>query len=142
MDEHLSKPFDAAQLSSMLENAALDAGPGQGPPVAESTPMQQLISQIGHAAATELEDMWQKEVPKRLERLDREFRRGNHDKVRKEAHALRGACSVFGFSEVMEACREMEETVKNGQKVKSAQLRRLVKAVQSASAELPSSADG
>jgi hypothetical protein len=96
-----------------------------------------LISQIGHAAATELADMWQKEAPKRLERLDREFRRGNHDKVRKEAHALRGACSVFGLTEVMEACREIEETVKNDQKVKSAQLRRLVKAVQSAAAELP-----
>jgi hypothetical protein len=37
----------------------------------------------------------------------------------------------------MEACREIEETVKNDQKVKSAQLRRLVKAVQSAAAELP-----
>ena len=102
--------------------------------------MQHLISQIGHAAATELADMWQKEVPKRLERLDREFRRGNHDKVRKEAHALRGACSVFGLSEVMEACREIEETVKNGQNVTSAQLRRLVKAVQNASTELPGSA--
>jgi PAS domain S-box-containing protein len=140
MDEHLSKPFDAAVLSSMLENAALDAGPGQGQSLAESTSMQHLISQIGHAAATELADMWQKEVPKRLERLDREFRRGNHDKVRKEAHALRGACSVFGLSEVMEACGEMEETVKNGQKVKPAQLRRLMKMVQSAAAGLPGSA--
>ena len=140
MDEHLSKPFDAAVLSSMLESAALDAAPEQCPPPAESTPMQHLISQIGHAAATELADMWQKEVPKRLERLDREFRRGNHDKVRKEAHALRGACSVFGLSEVMEACREIEETVKNGQNVTSAQLRRLVKAVQNASTELPGSA--
>jgi HPt (histidine-containing phosphotransfer) domain-containing protein len=124
----------------MLENAALDAGPGQGQSLAESTSMQHLISQIGHAAATELADMWQKEVPKRLERLDREFRRGNHDKVRKEAHALRGACSVFGLSEVMEACGEMEETVKNGQKVKPAQLRRLMKMVQSAAAGLPGSA--
>jgi PAS domain S-box-containing protein len=142
MDDHLSKPFDAAVLFSMLENAALEAGPGQGPPLVESTPMQHLISQIGHTAATELADMWQKEAPKRLERLDREFRRGNHDKVRKEAHALRGACSVFGLTEVMEECQEMEETVKNGQKVKSAQVRRLVKAVQSAAARLPGSADG
>jgi signal transduction histidine kinase/DNA-binding NarL/FixJ family response regulator len=142
MDDHLSKPFDAAQLSSLLESAALNALPGPSSPAAENTLMQQLISQIGHAAATELADMWQKEVPKRLERLDREFRRGNHDKVSREAHALRGACSVFGLSEVMLACQDMEEAVKQGGATTSAQLRRLVKAVHNAAADLPGSADG
>ena len=142
MDDHLSKPFDAAQLSSLLESAALNALPGPSSPAAENTLMQQLISQIGHAAATELADMWQKEVPKRLERLDREFRRGNHDKVSREAHALRGACSVFGLSEVMLACQDMETAVKQGGATTSAQLRRLVKAVHSAAADLPGSADG
>lgn len=104
--------------------------------------MQQLISQIGHAAATELADIWQKEAPKRLERLDYEFRRGNHDKVGREAHALRGACSVFGLTEVMEACREIEETAKSRKEVKSAQVRKLVNAVQSGVTKLSGSADG
>jgi CheY-like chemotaxis protein len=142
MDDHLSKPFDAAQLSSLLESAALNALPGPSSPAAENTLMQQLISHIGHAAATELADMWQKEVPKRLERLDREFRRGNHDKVSREAHALRGASSVFGLSEVMLACQDMEEALKQGGATTSAQLRRLVKAVHNAAADLPGSADG
>ena len=167
MDEHLSKPFDAAVLFSMLESANFTVttgadtpghstapsrmiecatskanAPGQASQATEPTPMQQLISQIGHAAATELADIWQKEAPKRLERLDYEFRRGNHDKVGREAHALRGACSVFGLTEVMEACREIEETAKSRKEVKSAQVRKLVNAVQSGVTKLSGSADG
>ena len=104
--------------------------------------MQHLISQIGHTATAELVNMWQKEAPKRLECIEREFHSGNHDKVRQEAHALRGACSVFGLSEATEACRNIEETVKNGKPVELPQLLELTQALQNAAAFLRASVHG
>jgi CheY-like chemotaxis protein/HPt (histidine-containing phosphotransfer) domain-containing protein len=136
MDEHLSKPFDAEVFASMLESAATDSAGRPDMAAADKINLQQLADQIGHAAASELADMWQKETPKRLQRIDREFHRGNFDKVRKEAHALRGACSVFGLSEVMTACSEIEDGVLHGRADMPALLSRLIDAVKNASQNL------
>jgi PAS domain S-box-containing protein len=109
MDAHLSKPFDGAALSQML------AGLAHQP---RTVPIEQnllanwsvLSGQLGQNEAVQLASIWLEETPERVERLQLAFRSGRHDSVKREAHALRGSCYIFGMSSVVEACQTLEAT--------------------------------
>jgi CheY-like chemotaxis protein len=111
MDEHLSKPFDAGTLESLLRKAASsrnDSGSCEGATVPGPDPLEALFSQIGKEAARHLAELWLKEAPARHQRLSKALSKGRNEEARKEAHALRGSSSIFGLEQLVEACAELE----------------------------------
>lgn len=134
MDAHMSKPFDAADLFRLLESAVGEKGAVVNDNETSGDPrlMPQLISQIGEKAAQELVTIWLKEAPKRLGNIETEFGLKRPEAAAKDAHALRGASSIFGLHEVMDACLQIEKTVKDGLELKAGHVQRLSRAVKDA----------
>ena len=112
MDEHLSKPFDAGTLESLLRKVSSIGNDGSSPGVKTPTPSREplgaLSAQIGMEAARHLFELWLKEAPARHQRLSRALSKGRNEEARKEAHALRGSSSIFGLEQLVEACAELE----------------------------------
>jgi CheY-like chemotaxis protein len=121
MDEHLSKPFDAATLESLLRKVA-SAGSERGSssqkyPIPSPEPLKALFVQIGREAALHLAKLWLKEAPARHQRLSQALSRGRHEEARKEAHALRGSSSIFGLARLVEACAALEALLRTKKQV-------------------------
>lgn len=130
MDEHLSKPFDVSTLESLLRKVA-SAGDTNGISSAhDSTPNQEplesLSAQIGMDTAINLAELWLKDAPARHKRLYQALSRGHNEEARKEAHALRGSCSIFGLDRLVEACEALETLLRTNKQVKGS----LVKQIQ------------
>ncbi len=110
MDAYLAKPFDADVLSKML------AGLTPHHQMAELEQHFQaawaaLSLQVGQAESIQLASLWLEEASTRSERLQQAFSSGRCDEVKKEAHAVRGSCYIFGMSSVEDACQTLEETI-------------------------------
>jgi PAS domain S-box-containing protein len=112
MDEHLSKPFDAGMLESLLRQAANTRNDG-GASCEEAVipgpdPLEVLFSQIGREATRHLAELWLKEAATRHKRLSKALSKGRNEEARKEAHALRGSSSIFGLEQLVGSCADLE----------------------------------
>ncbi|MDI1313276.1 PAS domain-containing protein [Prosthecobacter sp.] len=114
MDEHLSKPFTPESLEQLL-NASVRAEGLEAAPVAD--PLAVLAAQIGEDETRKLADIWLEEAPSRHQQLTAALKRGQLEACRKEAHALRGASSIFGMRALVEICLELETTIEKGRRV-------------------------
>ncbi len=122
MDEHLSKPFGAESLERLLAEIARRSGvadetTGMTAPPPMSDPLAMLTAQIGAVEARKLADIWLEEAPGRHQRLIAALKRRQPEVARKEAHALRGASSIFGMRSLMDACTSVEMAIRSDKPV-------------------------
>ncbi|MCX6858438.1 MAG: PAS domain-containing protein [Verrucomicrobia bacterium] len=122
MDEYLSKPFGAKSLERLLTEIARQSGlaeeiPVKKAPPPRADPLAMLTAQIGADEARKLADIWLEEAPGRHQRLIAALKRRQPEVARKEAHALRGACSIFGMRSLMDACTSVELAIRNDRRV-------------------------
>ena len=122
MDEYLSKPFSAGSLERLLVGISRQPGAAEGTagntvPAAVTDPLGPLTAQIGAVEARKLADIWLEEAPGRHQRLLAALKRGQTVAARKEAHALRGASSIFGMRSLMDACTSLEMAIGNDKRV-------------------------
>jgi CheY-like chemotaxis protein len=118
MDEYLSKPFSAESLERLLvdfsrQPCAAEGSVGKTVPAAMADPLAPLTEQIGAVEARKLADIWLEEAPGRHQRLMAGLKRRQPEVARKEAHALRGASSIFGMRSLMDACTSVEMAIRN-----------------------------
>jgi HPt (histidine-containing phosphotransfer) domain-containing protein len=59
-------------------------------------------------------DAFLEDVPDRLAEITRGLADGDAELVRRAAHTLKGNCLTFGAFAFADACRELEETAKDG----------------------------
>jgi PAS domain S-box-containing protein len=122
MDEHLSKPFGAESLERLLAEIARRSGvadetTGKTAPPLTADPLAMLTAQIGAVEARALADIWLEEAHGRHQRLLAALKRRQPDVARKEAHALRGASSIFGMRALMDACTSVEMAIRSDKPV-------------------------
>lgn len=122
MDEHLSKPFSAESLELLLMEIArrsvlADEIPGKAAPPQMVDPLAMLTAQIGAVEARKLADIWLEEAPGRHQRLMAALKCRQSEVARKEAHALRGASSIFGMRSLMDACTSVEMAIRSDKHV-------------------------
>ena len=122
MNEYLSKPFSAESLERLLvdisrQPAAGECSAGKTVPAAMADPLAPLTEQIGAVEARKLADIWLEEAPGRHQRLVAALKRRQLEVARKEAHALRGASSIFGMRSLMDACTSVEMAIRNDKRV-------------------------
>jgi len=141
MDEYLSKPFGAESLERLLVEIAQNEGSKDGTvgkttlaPVAD--PLAALTALIGEAEARALADIWLEEASGRQQRLMAALKNGQPEKARKEAHALRGASSIFGLRGLMDSCTFLETAVRHEQSVSAALLEEISAHLKHAAAAL------
>jgi PAS domain S-box-containing protein len=118
MDEYLSKPFGAESLERLLSEIARQSAVADEIPVKTPSPpkadlLAMLTAQIGAEEARKLADIWLEEAPGRHQRLIAALKRRQPEVARKEAHALRGASSIFGMRSLMDACTSVEMAIRN-----------------------------
>lgn len=127
MDEHLSKPFGAESLERLLaeiarQSVVAEETPGKTAPPPMADPLAMLTAQIGAVEARKLADIWLEEAPGRYRRLVAALKHHQPEVARKEAHALRGASSIFGMRSLMDACTSVEMAIRNDKRVAAALL--------------------
>ncbi|HNW93687.1 MAG TPA: response regulator, partial [bacterium] len=146
MDDYLAKPIQPAALQEMLRcwQQRLQAGPiaravtpaapaavGPQPNAAASAPavlvpdsLQEMLTSgpDGIAVVRELIDLFLRETPETLARMQLLSVRGEADELGRSAHALKGACGVMGAREMQEYARQLEECAR-GQRLPDAALR-------------------
>ena len=141
MDGYLSKPFGVESLEHLLVEIAQNEGSKDGtvgktaaPTVADT--LAALTALIGEAEARALADIWLEEAPSRQQRLMAALKNGQPEKAGKEAHALRGASSIFGLLELMDSCTSLETAVRHEQSVSAALLEEISAHLKHAAAAL------
>lgn len=114
MDDHLAKPFDENKIRQILEEIATMKAPTAEPidPVSAAH-FETLKKQVGPQAAKELATIWLEDVDDRVQRLNEAFHGGLFENVRKEAHALRGGCTIFSMADVINACSALEKSIRD-----------------------------
>jgi len=120
MDDYLSKPFQASALSAVLarHHQERQIKPSSTWQEAFRKSAKQLIEQVGRPAFEQLLQIWLKESPQRLERIQEALVTQDLDAIRKGAHALRGSCSVFGLDDLVAVCRNLEASASEGKPVR------------------------
>jgi PAS domain S-box-containing protein len=130
MDEYLSKPFSAESLERLLvdisrQPGAVEGAAGNKVAAAVADPLAPLTEQIGAVEARKLADIWLEEAPGRHQRLITALKRHQPEAARKEAHALRGASSIFGMRSLMDACTSVEVAIRIDNRVAAGLLEEL-----------------
>jgi PAS domain S-box-containing protein len=127
MDEYLSKPFGAESLKRLLAEIKRQSGQAEEtagktalPPMAD--PLALLAEQIGPEEARALANIWLEEAPARQQRLIAALKIGQTEAARKEAHALRGASSIFGMRALIDSSVAMENSIRTDQQVSTSLL--------------------
>jgi HPt (histidine-containing phosphotransfer) domain-containing protein len=82
-------------------------------------PLALLAEQIGPEEARALASIWLEEAPARQQRLIAALKLGQTEAARKEAHALRGASSIFGMRALLDASVAVENSIRANQHVSS-----------------------
>ena len=124
MDEYLSKPFGTESLKSLLakitrQSCVTERNAGKMTPPLTTDPLALLTEQIGAEEARALAIIWLEEAPARHQRLISALKRGQTEAARKEAHALRGASSIFGMRALLDASVAVENSIRANQHVSS-----------------------
>jgi HPt (histidine-containing phosphotransfer) domain-containing protein len=74
---------------------------------------EMLKKQVGPNAARELAVIWLEDVHDRVKRLKEAFDKGLFEVVRKEAHALKGGCTIFSMNNVINACAALDQNIRD-----------------------------
>ncbi|HEX7969184.1 MAG TPA: ATP-binding protein [Stellaceae bacterium] len=118
MNDHLSKPIDAALLLSTVERwtrlpKPADRGGDTGVAVHDEAMLQDLESHLGRDKVVHMIAMAADDIPTRLERMEHHL--GDHEFGRQQAHELVSIAGNLGFSELVTRSRDFIEAASNGQ---------------------------
>ena len=104
MDDYLSKPIDRHLLFDKVEQRAQSAAP--------PTPLDEadLLSRLGGDESLMLEALrlFVEDTPRRLADIDSAIAKADLERVRRAAHALKGAASTIGAPQLTDAARALE----------------------------------
>ena len=130
LDAFLPKPFEPAEienafaaarrtreahpeLRSALQNSASalepDAEARANEPALDDTIFNALTRSFGPAQLMELYQLTLDDVAKRHARMTAHFDQGDLDEVRREAHAIKGACGMVGARELQRLATVIEK---------------------------------
>jgi PAS domain S-box-containing protein len=121
MDDFIEKPVRLKSLEEGLERWVSDPVPGHAPPPAVSEGsgslpgsevLQRLRERAGgfdHELMKGYIDLFLSDTATRLESLRAALERRDYETVRRECHALKGACLELGASEMSHCCEALGE---------------------------------
>ncbi len=135
MDDYLAKPLRRPQLIATLErflgseDSPASAAGATTPSATENAPPCDLEAALSQLDGDEelLADMiglFLEDAPRRLDRLQRAWKNGDHDGVAEAAHALKGMAGHFGAETLRRQAADLERAARAGQ-VDAAALERL-----------------
>ena len=128
MDDYISKPIDSGKLLALVNRAGEGAAPAPAPAPAAPAPvdggcdMDAFIERVGGDAelAREMAMLFIPDAIRLLEGLRVSIEAGDAERLRQEAHALKGAAGNFGAARVVAAAYELEMMGKSGDLSKAA----------------------
>ena len=129
-DEYMAKPISAAML---VQTIAARLG---REPAADASGADGIVSQlVDDQEIAELIPGFVTRLPGQLDEMRQAQAAGNYDDLRRLAHRLKGAGSSYGFPQLTECCKELEEAAKNQSRTTAAvvmtTLSELIKAAES-----------
>jgi len=118
MDGYLAKPVDRRELYECVESGAVAAAPAPGPaPAADAAiDIDGLVERLGGDAglAADVVRVFLDDCPKRLAAIHEAVAGRDANRVRSEAHALKGAAGNLGAASLMGAARALERAGTDG----------------------------
>lgn len=129
MDDYISKPLRTEELAAVLEQWTLGPreapqGPDSGPsvPVASDTPIDATqLAGLREAQedgepdfVVELIDQFLGEAPHQLGAIREAVAKGDAQTLAREAHRLKGGCSIFGAHPMAALCTNLEASGRVG----------------------------
>lgn len=123
MDDYITKPLRSEALAAVLEQWTV--GSGEPPEAVDSAPGPAVVSDVPIDAAalaalrdaqeegeqdfaTELIDQFLREAPGQLDALREAVKQGDAQILAREAHRLKGGCSIFGARPMAALCGNLE----------------------------------
>jgi CheY-like chemotaxis protein len=144
MDEYISKPIDSARLLSLVAQIGaagpVAAAPAAGPPAAPLPPaaapavvapvpasrgracdVDAFIARVGGDVelAREMSILFIPDAVRLLDAIGKAVASGDGDRLRQEAHALKGAAGNFGAALVVAGASDLENIGKSGDLARS-----------------------
>jgi len=115
MDDYLSKPIDPAALFAIVEQTppiVFDAPVERGAAVIDET---DLLARVGGDAALagEVLQLFADDAPARLAELNDAFALADLTRLRRAAHAIKGAAGTVGALALAASARELEQAAAN-----------------------------
>jgi two-component system sensor histidine kinase/response regulator len=124
MDDYISKPIQRKTLTTMLsryfaeENPPLaESGASSGAPMAQTVDRSALLGRLDgdEELLQQLIDIFMTESKTLQEQVVQSVRENDAQALERAAHKLKGAVSVFGASQAMQAARALEKLAKECQ---------------------------
>ena len=120
MDEYVSKPVDSARLLALIDSVS-GAGPAGAPAPAVPAPtascdVNAFIDRLGGDVelARDMATLFIPDAMRLLEKIREAVGAANPERLRHEAHALKGAASNFNATQVVAASRDLESMARSG----------------------------
>ena len=120
MDDYISKPIDSAKLFALVEQVRADTpsapAPAPAPAIAGACDVDAFIERVGGDAelAREMAMLFIPDAVRLLGVILEAVDAGDAERLRQEAHALKGAAGNFGATAVVAAAFELELMGKSG----------------------------
>ena len=120
MDDYLAKPFTAHQLFQALLGAVPPTG--EAAEQYDFTRLEQLCHELDHAAVADMTGDFLKELPERLNDIQRYHAENLWPELERAAHSLKGLCLMFGLQSLSATFLAIEDAaeVQNTQRVQAA----------------------
>jgi signal transduction histidine kinase/DNA-binding response OmpR family regulator len=117
MDEYLTKPLDAKQLSLFVEQMAAGRAPAPADDKPASAIPLPVLARVGgdRELLAEISRLFVDDAPRHLHRIRQALDQRDGDALRRAAHGLRGAAANFDADGVVAAARTLEEIGKTQQ---------------------------
>jgi len=133
MDEYLTKPLDARQLSTVVEHVAdaegradrVDEVCRDANDVTQAAGLPSVVlSRLGHddELIAEISQLFIQDAPLYLERIGAAIKRRDGEALHRAAHGFKGAAANFGATEVVDASKALEEIGQAGEWQRSDEL--------------------
>jgi len=113
MDDYLAKPIDPPLLFATLEGADMSGG---GKPLVPAVDRDALLARLGgdEELLRDVVRLFLTDCPQRLAAITTAVERRDAERLRAEAHALKGAASNMSAADVVEAARTLERMGADG----------------------------
>jgi len=127
MDEYISKPVDSGRLLALIDAVAGRAEAGAPapdappPPAPASCDLNAFIDRVGGdlELAREMATLFIPDAKRLLEKIREAVGAANAERLRHEAHALKGAASNFNATQVVAASLDLESMGRSGDLARS-----------------------
>jgi signal transduction histidine kinase/CheY-like chemotaxis protein len=127
MDDYISKPIDSAKLLALVDrigkpqSSAAEVQPEEPVMEHEACDLNAFIERVGgdEELAREMALLFIPDATRLLDKIEQAVQDGDAERLRQEAHALKGAAGNFGAARTVNAAIELEHMGRTGDLTRS-----------------------